>query len=371
VSAFSSQDEQYMRRAIELAKQGQFTTTPNPNVGCVIVNNNEVVGEGFHIRAGEPHAEVHALRMAKEKAVGATAYVTLEPCSHYGRTPPCAKGLIDAGISKVIAAMVDTNPQVAGKGLAMLEAAGIETAYGLLESDARALNEGFFKRMEQGLPFVSCKLAASLDGKTALSNGESKWITSADARADVQQFRAQSCAIISGADTVLADNAKLNVREHFYPDLQSEPRQPIRVIFDSNNRLTPELALFSCESAIILVRTTPSAIEKVSPWPHFVEEIVVEAKNGKVDCLALLNVLATRGVNRVWLEAGQTLSGVFHEEGLIDEYIVYLAPKILGEGSKGLFATKPLAQLSDAMALEFTHVQSIGVDLRIHARQAR
>lgn len=368
---FSDADIRYMRRAIELAKQGQYTTTPNPNVGCVIVKDGHIVGEGFHIRAGEPHAEVHALRAAKELAKGATAYVTLEPCSHYGRTPPCAKGLIEAGISKVIAAMVDTNPQVAGKGLAMLQEAGIETAYGLLEQEARALNDGFFKRMEQGLPYVSCKLAASLDGKTALANGQSKWITSSEAREDVQRLRAQSCAILSGADTVLSDDAKLNVRTHLYPELQHEPRQPLRVVIDSRYRLTPDLAFFGVEAPILLVRSKTQRLENQHTWPHYVEEIVVDAHNDKVDGRALLVELAKRGMNRVFLEAGQTLAGVFHEADLIDEYIVYVAPKILGEGGKGLFAMTPLTSLSEATQLTFTEVQPVGVDLRIHAKKVR
>jgi diaminohydroxyphosphoribosylaminopyrimidine deaminase/5-amino-6-(5-phosphoribosylamino)uracil reductase len=368
---FSEDDIRYMRRAIELAKQGQYTTTPNPNVGCVIVKDGRIVGEGFHIRAGEPHAEVHALRAAQEQAVGATAYVTLEPCSHYGRTPPCAKGLIEAGVSKVIAAMVDTNPQVVGKGLAMLQAAGIETAFGLLEQEARALNTGFFKRMEQGLPYVSCKLAASLDGKTALANGQSQWITSVEAREDVQRLRAQSCAVLSGADTVLVDNAKLNVRKHFCPELQNEPRQPLRVIIDSQGRLTPELAFFSVEAPILLVRINGKPLENNPTWPHFVEEIYVDAHNNHVDCRALLSELAKRGVNRVFLEAGQTLAGVFHEADLIDEYIVYVAPKILGEGSKGLFSMTSLTSLSDVTQLIFSEVQPVGVDLRIHAKKVR
>lgn len=366
--AFSSQDKHYMARAIELAKQGQYTTTPNPNVGCVIVKDDVVIGEGFHQRAGEPHAEVHALKAAGSRAKGATAYVTLEPCSHYGRTPPCAEGLIKAGVARVVAAMVDPNPQVAGRGLAMLEEAGIETGSGLLEMQAKALNDGFLKRMEIGLPFVTCKLAASVDGKTALNNGESKWITSVQARRDVQIFRAQSCAILTGADTVLADDAKLNVRETECDITLPEGtslRQPIRVIFDSQNRLTPALALFQFPSPVIILRTS---LDNTQQWPHFVEQVVVPNSGEKIDCQSVLLLLAERGVNRVWLEAGATLAGVFHQHNLIDEFVVYLAPKIIGHDGRGLFNTPELTHMNEITALNFTSIERVGDDIRLTLR---
>ncbi|RZG17503.1 bifunctional diaminohydroxyphosphoribosylaminopyrimidine deaminase/5-amino-6-(5-phosphoribosylamino)uracil reductase RibD [Pseudoalteromonas sp. CO342X] len=370
MSQFTAQDLDYMSRAITLAKRGKYTTTPNPNVGCVIVKDGEIVGEGAHLKAGEGHAEVHALKQAGAKAAGATAYVTLEPCSHYGRTPPCAKGLIDAGVSRVVAAMVDPNPQVAGRGLAMLEAAGIATAFGLLEPQARALNTGFLKRMEYGLPFVTCKLAASVDGKTALNNGQSKWITSAEARLDVQRHRAQSCVVLTGADTVMVDNARLNVREESLQDIdypQSELRQPIRAIIDSQNRLTPDLALFKITSPVIIFRRT---IDNSAQWPHFVEQIVVPEINGKLDLKAVLNKLAEKHCNYVWLEAGATLAGVMHEQGLIDEYIVYLAPKIIGAG-KGLFNTTPLSAMSQIPELVFGDVCQVGPDLKLIATKEK
>ena len=268
----SAIDATYMARAIQLARRGQWTTTPNPNVGCVVVKDGEIVGEGWHQKAGGPHAEVHALAMAGEKAKGATAYVTLEPCSHYGRTPPCAQGLIKAGVARVVAAMVDTNPQVSGRGLKMLEDAGIQTEYGVLEAQARALNPGFFKRMAGLGPWITCKLASSLDGKTALDNGVSQWITSKQARADVQRYRAASCAIVSSAQTVIMDNASLNVR---HSELGSAAdaidaeslRQPVRVIIDSQNRLTPDLKLFQNPSPIILIR---EKLDNRADWPHFV-----------------------------------------------------------------------------------------------------
>lgn len=368
---FTSQDHDYMTRAIELAKKGRFTSTPNPNVGCVLVKDDVIVGEGFHQVAGQGHAEVNALAMAGNKAQGATAYVTLEPCSHYGRTPPCAEGLKAAGVKKVIAAMVDPNPQVAGKGLAILEDAGIEVAFGLLEQQARLLNRGFLKRMEQGLPFVTCKMAASLDGKTALKNGQSKWITGAKARQDVQLHRAQSCAILSGADTVLVDDAKLNVRVNELPkklptDLPL--RQPVRVIIDSQNRLTPDLALFSIASEVIILTTQ---LDKSIQWPHFVSHVLVPEKNNKIDLITALVTLAKRQFNHVWLEAGATLAGKMAEENLIDEYIVYLAPKFLGSDAKSLLNFNELTSMQDAVNLTMTDCTVIGDDIRITAKRAK
>ena len=366
-SSFSEDDKRYMARAIELAKKGRFTTTPNPNVGCVLVKNNKVIGEGFHQLAGQGHAEVNALAMAGENAKGATAYVTLEPCSHYGRTPPCAEGLKAAGVKKVIAAMVDTNPQVAGKGLKILADAGIEVAHGLLEEQARALNLGFFKRMEQGLPFVTCKMAASIDGKTALKNGQSKWITGPAARQDVQLYRAQSCAILTGADTVLMDDAKLNVRPEELPyslptDLPL--RQPVRVVIDSQNRLTPDLALFSIQSEVIIFTTK---VDKSHQWPHFVKQIEVPENNNKVDLLAVLHTLAQLQFNNVWLEAGATLAGKMTELDLIDEFVFYIAPKLMGSDAKSLLNFPELMSMQNTINLTFNECVPIGDDLRITA----
>ncbi|MGO2129264.1 MAG: bifunctional diaminohydroxyphosphoribosylaminopyrimidine deaminase/5-amino-6-(5-phosphoribosylamino)uracil reductase RibD [Pseudoalteromonas prydzensis] len=365
---FSEHDKIYMARAIELAKQGRFTTTPNPNVGCVLVKDNIIVGEGFHQVAGQGHAEVNALLMAGSQAKGATAYVTLEPCSHFGRTPPCAEGLKAAGVVKVIAAMVDPNPQVAGKGLAILADAGIAVASGLLEPQARLLNRGFLKRMEQGMPFVTCKMAASLDGKTALKNGQSKWITGTAARQDVQLQRAQSCAILTGADTVLIDDAKLNVRVDELPEplpTQLPVRQPVRIIIDSQNRLTPDLALFSIASDIIIITT---ALDKSVQWPHYVTHIVVPAKDHKVDLKAALRQLAQQQqFNHIWLEAGATLAGKMAEYNLIDEYIVYLAPKLLGNDGKSLLNFAELTSMQEAIDLTINECVPIGDDIRITA----
>ncbi len=364
---FTAQDEMYMARAIELAKKGRFTTTPNPNVGCVLVKDNHIIGEGFHQLAGQGHAEVNALAVAGENAKGATAYVTLEPCSHYGRTSPCAEGLKAAGVVKVIAAMVDTNPQVAGKGLKILSDAGIEVAFGLLEQQARALNLGFFKRMEQGLPYVTCKMAASIDGKTALKNGQSKWITGSAARQDVQLHRAQSCAILTGADTVITDDAKLNVRLSELPQaLPTELplRQPVRVIIDSQNRLTPELAVFNIESEIIIFTTK---VDKSTQWPHFVRHIEVPQQNNKVNLTSVLAHLAKLQFNHVYLEAGATLAGKMTELNLIDEYIFYLAPKLMGCDAKSLVNFAPLTDMQNTVNLTFKECVKIGDDLRITA----
>ncbi|WNC69471.1 bifunctional diaminohydroxyphosphoribosylaminopyrimidine deaminase/5-amino-6-(5-phosphoribosylamino)uracil reductase RibD [Thalassotalea nanhaiensis] len=362
-------NEQYMQRAIALAKRGEFTTSPNPVVGCVLVKNGDVVGEGWHQKAGEGHAEVNALQQAGEQAKGATAYVTLEPCSHFGRTPPCAKGLIAAGIKHVVIGMVDPNPLVSGRGIKMLEEAGITTEVAVLESAANMLNPGFIKRMKTGKPFVRCKMAASLDGKTAMANGESKWITGSDARQDVQRYRAKSCAIISGADTVMIDDAKLNVRYNelgfIANDLKEDDiRQPVRVIIDSQNRLTPSLALFNQQSPVILVRTT---VENEHQWPHFVKQIQVNERLGKADLTDLITKLAELGLNTLWLESGARLAGAFIRQNLVDELILYQAPKLMGENTRGLFDIEQLTSLKDAISLDIKDIRMIGADIKITA----
>lgn len=369
---FTPEDHAYMARAIELAKKGRYTTTPNPNVGCVLVKNDEIVGEGFHVKAGQGHAEVNAILMAGEKTKGATAYVTLEPCSHFGRTPPCAEGLKKAGVIKVISAMVDPNPKVSGKGLAILNDAGIETAFGLMEQQAVALNIGFLTRMKTAKPFVTCKLASSLDGRTALNNGQSKWITGPQARQDVQNFRAQSCAILTGADTVIVDNAKMNVRykslmETEFADLhitENELRQPIRIVIDSQNRLTPDLAFFAIPSPIIILTTK---LEKSLQWPHFVNHMLVPECNGKVDLSIALTMLASHNINNLFLEAGHTLAGKFAELNLIDQYIFYIAPKLMGDCNKGLVNLPECTNMSQVTKLTFSDVVMMGEDLRITA----
>tara|TARA_B110000238_G_scaffold199144_1_gene245555 strand:+ start:109 stop:1266 length:1158 start_codon:yes stop_codon:yes gene_type:complete len=377
VEVFTKQDHFYMQRAISLAKKGHYTTSPNPRVGCVLVKNDQVIGEGFHQKAGCGHAEVNALlacRQSKKSPQGATAYVTLEPCSHFGQTPPCANGFIKAGIKHVVIAMVDPNPKVSGKGISMLEDAGITTSRGLLQADAMALNKGFVSLMTTGLPYVRCKLAASLDGKTAMANGESKWITSPEARKNVQKLRAQSCAVITGADSVLTDDARMNVRYQELGELQkhfseAQLRQPIRVIIDSKNRLTPDLALFELASPIILIRTN---IKDKTLWPPFVEQLQCSSiDNGageeKVNLAELLVLLAKRGFNDLLIESGGQLAGAFIEQNLVDELILFQAPKLMGGKGKSLVQLPSINELSSAKKLSINEVIMIGPDIRITA----
>ena len=331
---FSDTDRDMMRRALTLAAEGRFSTSPNPRVGCIIAHGGQIVGQGFHLKAGGPHAEVHALRQAGENARGATAYVTLEPCSHYGRTPPCAEALIQAGVSRVVAAIADPNPQVAGKGLSMLSAAGIRTESGLLETEARELNRGFLSRIERDRPFVRLKCAASLDGKTALSDGLSQWITGEAARHDVQILRAESCAVLTGIGTVLADDPQLSVRA--FPTL----RQPLRIVLDSRLRLPPTAKLLADPESPVLLLTAvppekyPAALAAV---PHLDILTVPAAADGRISLPAALPLLAERGIGELLVEAGATLCGAFLQAGLADEIVLYQAGKILGGNARSLF----------------------------------
>ena len=369
---FSPIDHAMMLRAVKLAKRGRFTTAPNPNVGCVIAQGTTIVGEGYHYQAGQPHAEVFALRAAGDHAEGATAYVTLEPCSHFGRTPPCAQALINAKVSRVVCAMVDPNPQVAGRGIEMLKVAGIEVQTGLLEADAQALNAGFIKRMKTGLPYVQLKLASSLDGRTALANGESKWITSPQARADVQRFRACAGAILSTSATVLADDPSLNVRwdelgeqiRTEYP--QQALRQPSRVIIDSQNRVTPEHQLFSLPGHSYLARAEAGP----EAWPDSVAQLIIPCQpdSGRLDLSLLMAELAKQEINHIWVEAGACLAGALLSAGLVDELIIYQAPKLMGSDSRGLIDLQGLTAMSQVPLLEITDVRMVGPDLRIIAR---
>ncbi|MGL4225306.1 MAG: bifunctional diaminohydroxyphosphoribosylaminopyrimidine deaminase/5-amino-6-(5-phosphoribosylamino)uracil reductase RibD [Vibrio sp.] len=361
MSMFTSFDHQIMSHALQLAQRGRFTTAPNPNVGCVITRDAQIVGEGWHKKAGEPHAEVHAIRQAGELTRGATAYVTLEPCSHYGRTPPCAEGLIKAGVAKVICAMQDPNPQVAGRGVQMLREAGIEVQVGLLEADARALNRGFLKRMQTGMPYVQLKMAASLDGQTALANGQSQWITSVAARKDVQAFRAQASAILSTSQTVLSDNASLAVRWHdLPPSIQAQYsaadlRQPVRVILDRQHQLYPELALYQTRSPVLRVASENA-------------DLCVAADHGQLDLRELLTQLAQQHqVNQVWVEAGSQLAKSLIEQKLVDEIILYLAPKLMGSDGRGLFGALGLTQMAESIELKIEDCRMVGSDLRIIA----
>nr|WP_294977213.1 bifunctional diaminohydroxyphosphoribosylaminopyrimidine deaminase/5-amino-6-(5-phosphoribosylamino)uracil reductase RibD [uncultured Pseudomonas sp.] len=360
-------DETWMARAIELARKGWYSTHPNPRVGCVIVRDGEVVGEGWHLRAGEPHAEVHALRQAGDKARGATAYVTLEPCSHFGRTPPCADALVKAGVARVVAAMQDPNPRVAGSGMKRIAEAGIEVRSGVLENEARALNQGFLKRMETGLPFVRVKLAMSLDGRTAMASGESQWITGPAARRAVQRLRAQSSVVLSGADTVLMDDARLTVR----PDelgLDAEQtelamrRPPLRVLIDGRLRVPLGAAFFQAGAALVVsTREAPGYAEA----GH--ELLVLAGNDGQVDLPALMAELGRRGVNEVLVEAGPRLAGAFACQGLVDEYCIFMAPKLLGSSARPLLEL-PLERMAESRELTIRDIRAVGDDWLVTAR---
>lgn len=365
----SERDHLFMARALRLARKGLYSTHPNPRVGCVIVRDGEIVGEGWHARAGEPHAEVHALRQAGERARGATAYVTLEPCSHHGRTPPCADALVAAGVGRVVAAMQDPNPQVAGRGLLRLANAGIEVLSGVLEAEARALNVGFIKRMASGLPFVRVKSAMSLDGRTAMASGESQWITGPAARAEVQRLRAQSSVVLSGADTVLADDARLTVR----PDelglgaeatFMAASRPPLRVLVDGRLRVPLSKSFFQVGPALVATCAAAAARDRYLADGH--ELLAVPGSNGHVDLRKLLLELAGRGVNEVLVEAGPRLAGAFARAGLVDEYRIFVAPKLLGSSARPLFEL-PLNRMAEAPELQIVDIRAVGDDWQITA----
>jgi diaminohydroxyphosphoribosylaminopyrimidine deaminase/5-amino-6-(5-phosphoribosylamino)uracil reductase len=357
---FTPEDAAHMARALRLAEQGLYTTDPNPRVGCIIVKDGQVVGEGWHRKAGGPHAEVFALQAAGEQARGATAYVCLEPCSHHGRTPPCADALIQAGIARVVAAMQDPNPRVAGNGLKRLAEAGVETACGLLETDAEALNPGFCKRMRTGRPWVRSKLAMSLDGRTAMASGESKWITGPDARRDVHRLRARSSAIVTGIDTVLADDPELTAR---LGEDAGEIIQPVRVVLDSTLRL-PATAKLATDGGrtVVLTAVDPASRPEVSTME--IRRLPAGA-DGRLDLLAIIDWLGRTDCNEVLIEAGPTLNGALLRAGLADEWTVYLAPVVLGDGGRGLFHLPELERIADRYELALRDVRKVGRDVRM------
>lgn len=359
-----------MAHALRLAERGRYTTMPNPCVGCVLVKAGRVIAEGWHYRAGQAHAEVHALGQVGADAQGATAYVTLEPCSHTGKTGPCSQALIDAGVARVVFAMEDPNPAVSGRGVERLRAAGIAVDGPLSEDDARALNPGFIKRMERKLPYVRCKLAMSLDGRTAMASGQSKWVTGRKAREDVQRLRARSCAIISGIDTVLRDNASLTVRADELQLANAEDAaslQPLRVILDSSLRLTRNSEILNHSSPILLVHNGSADNQtRIQGWPAHVELMALPGNDGRIDLPALLRQLAQRECNEVLVEAGATLTGAFLRRALLDEIIVYLAPKLLGSSARPLFDL-PLNTMAAALPLKIRDMRAVGDDWRITA----
>lgn len=348
-----------MARALELAEAGRYSTHPNPRVGCVIVKDEVIVGEGAHLKAGEPHAEVHALRAAGERARGAEVFVTLEPCNHHGRTPPCVDALISAGVSKVFVAMSDPNPLVRGLGLARLQAAGIETEVGLLQPAAERLNRGFLSRMRRQRPFVTLKMGASLDGRTAMASGESQWITGAAARADVHRLRAEAGAVLTSSATVLADDPSLTVRDFTAEGL----RQPDRIVLDSRAR-TPANAKVWADGArrFWLCKQSPTSM------PQGVEVLTIESDaSGSISLPKALAALAVHQVNHVLVECGPILAGSFLAAGLVDELVLYIAPSLLGSDARGLAALPGLDRLDQRMQLQFSDVRQVGEDLRVTA----
>lgn len=368
----TTDDYRHMARALRLAERGLYTTDPNPRVGAVVIKGGEVVGEGFHRRAGEPHAEPLALAAAGEKAKGSTVYVTLEPCSHHGRTPPCSDALIDAAVARVVVAMQDPNPLVAGQGLQRLREAGIEVEFGVMEVQARRLNPGFIKRMEQGLPYVRCKMAMSLDGRTAMANGDSKWITAEDARRDVQFHRARSSAILTGIGTVKADDPSMNVRlaaDELHNLGSDYPvRQPARVVLDPCLEMSPSACMLSLEGDTLVLCSCMDEAKATALRQAGARVEQVGGDSVGVDLEAALRRLAELSINEVWLETGAKLAGAALEAGVVDELIIYMAPHLMGHAARGLFHLPRLQYMADRIELEFTDVRQVGRDLRITAR---
>jgi len=369
--------ETWMARALELARRGLYTTHPNPRVGCVLVKDGRLVGEGYHARAGEPHAEVHALNAAGDAARGATAYVTLEPCSHHGRTGPCAVALIEAGVARVVVAMEDPNPAVAGRGIAMLREAGIEVTVGIAEDEARALNAGFVRRMDHGRPFVRLKMAMSLDGRTAMQSGESQWITGPEARRQVQRLRARASAVLTGVESVIFDNSRLTVRadQLGLDDAESiATRQPLRVIVDSRLRLPEAAACLTEPGRTLVVAVEGVEEERIERLTRAGAEVLTlpAGDDGRVDLDAVLRHLAeVEQANEVLLETGATLAGAMLDAGLVDEMQLFVAPTLLGGDARPLFQLAGIETMAHQRGLEILDIRAVGQDWRITARPRR
>jgi len=360
---FSPDDCAHMARALQLAARGRYSAHPNPMVGCVLVDNGEIVGEGWHERAGEAHAEINALREAGEKARGAVAYVTLEPCAHHGKTPPCVDALIEAGVAKVIAAMQDPFEQVSGRGLEALQKADIETGVGLMQSAAEALNAGFLSRATRGRPFVRLKIAASLDGAIAMESGESQWITGPEAREDVQELRARSGAIMTGIGTVLADDPSLNVRS---PSIDLPGGQPLRIVLDSCLRMPPTAAMLTLPGETLVCCIAGQDDSRLADAGAKVQ--VFGSHGDVVNVFEVLAALAERTINDVLVEAGPLLAGYLLEKDLVDELVIYQSPHIMGSNTRGMFTTPNWSALADRRTLDVIDTRRVGSDTRITAR---
>ncbi|MFT5137788.1 MAG: diaminohydroxyphosphoribosylaminopyrimidine deaminase [Arenicella sp.] len=369
-------DQKFMALAIQLARKGLYTTSPNPRVGCVLVKDNEIIGQGFHIKAGEGHAEVNAIADAKQRGnetKGATAYVTLEPCSHFGRTPPCSQGLIDAKVARVVGAMTDPNPEVAGNGFGMLRAAGIEVVDNCLAAESAKLNPGFIKRMSKKMPYVRLKMATSLDGRTAMQSGESQWITGPEARAEVQKIRAQSCAIICGADSVLIDDPSMNVRisSDGSDSFLQEIRQPLRVIIDSQHRVKSDAKIFTLTGQVMIASPVEPE-HRISSKSCDVSYLLAKAntstasqnKSQQVDLTSLLEQLASQGINEVLVETGAKLAGAFIQYDLVDELVMFTAPTLLGSDARPAF-NLPFAKMDQQIRWSWQDVRMVGNDLKL------
>lgn len=363
--AFSAEDHQWMARALRLAERGAMTARPNPRVGCVIVRDGACVGEGWHARTGEAHAEVHALRAAGDAARGAIAYVTLEPCSHFGRTPPCCDALLEAGVAEVVVAMRDPNPTVAGNGLERLRQGGVGVREGVLEPGALALNAGFARRMLRQRPWVRCKLAASLDGRTAMASGESRWITGAAARADVHRWRARSCAIVTGSGTVRADDPALTVRDVAGA---ADIPPPLRVVLDSALTTPPSARLLAAPGPVLILTSSEDTGRRAALEAAGAEVERIATRSGGLDLQAVLELLAGRQVNELLVESGPTLAGAFLDGGWVDELIVYLAPHLMGHQARPLLRLPGLETMAGRRPLTLLDVRQVGNDIRIMAR---
>ena len=354
-------DHEFMTRALALAERGLYTSTPNPRVGCVVVKNGAVVGSGWHEAAGGPHAEVNALREAGARAKGATLYVTLEPCSHHGRTPPCADAVIEAGVARVVAAMQDPNPVVSGSGFEQLRGKGIDVAQGLMQDEARELNIGYATRMARGRPWVRMKVASTLDGRTALANGRSQWITGEASRRDGHHFRARACAVLTGIGTVMDDDPELNVR------YVETPRQPLKVLVDSNLQV-PEGARILAGGPVLIAAAREDKAKADALRARGAEVLVLPNPHGKVELPELMRELGRRGINEVHVEAGTRLNGSLLREGCVDELLLYFAPSLIGDTGQGMFRLPELTDLAQRIKLSIRDVSRIGEDIRIIAR---